>query len=148
VGSAINGAEKNEPCHLDAAGVHDPVVLAPGTSRTPENAGEIAVVQSRQIRAVYAELRRHAGKLVSDREVLVCAASLVELFSDVDEGPVFDLRAGGQSIGQWALDVAFADGGWRVMGYETALEEAIEAEEEKERWLHCGLARYHLEMTE
>ena len=70
--------------------------------------------------AVYRELRHSVGQQVPASEVLSCAASLVELFTiDADE-PHFDMRLGGLPFEHQAVDVAFADGGWRVLSLEWA----------------------------
>lgn len=73
-----------------------------------------------RVLAVYRELRQSVGFGVPSSEVLSCAASLVELFSaDADE-PRFDTRLGGLPFEHQAVDVAFADGGWRVLSLEWA----------------------------
>jgi hypothetical protein len=101
----------------------------------------------RLVREVYSEMRRALAGRASPREILESAAALVELFTQPeDDGPQFDLRTGGVPFGQWALDVAFADGGWRVMGYETRLHENLLEEEVHERWLHNGMARMATEL--
>ena len=103
--------------------------------------------KARQIREVFSELRRSIGDRASPRDLLECAASLVELF-DQDEGePNFELRTGGTPFSNWSLDAAFSDGGWRVLGFESANEEQIERDEREERFFHNKLARYALEMA-
>ena len=74
-----------------------------------------------KVRQIYHELRRAVGDKASSREVLKYAHSLVELFSTDVVGPRFDLRIGGLPFENWALDVAYADGGWRVLSYEMDL---------------------------
>jgi len=103
--------------------------------------------KSRQIREVFAELRRSIGDRASPRDLLVCAASLVDLFDQDANEPQFELRTGGTPFAQWSLDAAFADGGWRVLGFEAANEDEIEREERQERFLHNNLARHALEMV-
>ena len=67
-----------------------------------------------QVRAIFHELRRTVGGNASAREILVCADSLVALFSQDDE-PHFDTRVGSLPFENWAMDVAMADGGWRIL---------------------------------
>lgn len=101
----------------------------------------------RLVREVYFEMRRALAGRASSREILESAAALVELFTQPeDDRPQFDLRMGGVPFEQWALDVAFADGGWRVMGYETHLQEDLLEEEAHERWLHNGMVRMAMEL--
>lgn len=74
--------------------------------------------KSAQIKAIYHELRSVVGSRASTQEILQCANSLVELFS-IDEGtPRCDMWTGGISFENWSLDVAIADGGWRIFWYE------------------------------
>ena len=83
--------------------------------------------QSAKVTAVYRELRQAVGIKATAAEALACAASLVELFS-LDGGmPAYDLREGRQPNDMLAVDVALADGGWRIlsrewdqMGWETS----------------------------
>lgn len=101
----------------------------------------------RLVREVYFELRRALAGRASPKEILESAAALVDLFTQPeDSGPQFESRPGGVPFGQWALDMAFADGGWRVMGYETRLEEERQREEAHERWLHNGMVRMAMMM--
>ena len=75
-----------------------------------------------RVRDVFAELRRSVGDRATLRELLGCAAALVELFDRDENEPRFELRTGITPLSQWALDAAFADGGWRVLGHEAANE--------------------------
>lgn len=100
------------------------------------------------VREVYFELRRSMAGRASPREMLESAAALVELFSQPEDyAPAFDLRTGGRAFDEWALDIAFADGGWRVLGHETHLQEELLDEEDHERWIHHGMARLAMEMN-
>jgi len=74
--------------------------------------------ESQQIAAVYLELRRALPGDLSPRLLMACAASLTELFSGAIDEPAFELRSGFTPFGQWSLDSAFADGGWRVLAHE------------------------------
>jgi hypothetical protein len=93
-----------------------------------------------QIRQVYAELRASLGPSVSAHIALELAESIVDLFSIDEEqgGPVFDIRIGGLPFHQWSVDVAMADGGWRLLGYELSQARAIEEQEEWEMVVHRG----------
>jgi len=103
--------------------------------------------RTRQVREVFFELRRSIGGRASPKDLLECAASLVELFDQEEQGPGYDLRVGGTPFMNWALDAAFADGGWRVLGFESANEEEMEREEREERFMHNGMARYAMGMA-
>ncbi|HOW77155.1 MAG TPA: hypothetical protein PK959_14750 [Candidatus Competibacteraceae bacterium] len=67
-----------------------------------------------QIRAVFQELRRTVGDRFTARELLEQAAALVELFTVPEDHSRFELRTGGVPFEEWSLDVAMADGGWRL----------------------------------
>jgi hypothetical protein len=100
------------------------------------------------VREVYFELRRSMAGRATPREMLESAAALVALFTQPEDyGPRFDLRTGGLPFDEWALDTAFADGGWRVLGHETHLQDELLDEEEHERWIHNGMARLAREMN-
>jgi hypothetical protein len=71
-----------------------------------------------QIREVFSELRAALGQRIAPGEALECAAMLVDLFAEDDDGMHFSLRTGGVPFEMRALDVAFADGGWRVLCQE------------------------------
>lgn len=104
--------------------------------------------RSRLVREVYHELRRALAGHTSPQEALESAAALVDLFTLPEEAsPQYDLRTGGLPMGMWPLDVAFADGGWRVMGYETRLLEELEDDENYERRMHNGMARMAMEIN-
>jgi hypothetical protein len=97
-----------------------------------------------RIRRVYAELQRTVGDLATGPELLQAAADLVELVnpSRADDSR-FSLRTGGLPFEQWSLDVAMADGGWRVMSRESEVvrnlfedeRDGISNEIEVEHWL-------------
>ncbi len=74
--------------------------------------------KSAQVNAIYHELREAMGERATQKEVLQCAYSLVELFSTDNAGPRCELRTGGVPFENWSLDAAFADGGWRIFWYE------------------------------
>lgn len=80
--------------------------------------------RARQVREVFSELRTSLGSDVSAAEALECAAALVDLFTEGEDTPGFSLRTGGVPFEMRAVDVALADGGWRVLCQE---------------WNHMGL---------
>jgi hypothetical protein len=73
--------------------------------------------RSQQVRAVFQELRQTVGHLYSARELLEKAATLVDLFTVKDDPSRFELRTGGVPFEEWSLDVAMADGGWRILNH-------------------------------
>lgn len=96
--------------------------------------------RSAQVREVYAELRHVFGGRMSERETLEHTVSLINLFMLEEEDEFrFDLRIGGLPFDQWALDVAMADGGWRVLGREPWLGRDLDEEEEHEQMLYQEL---------
>jgi len=95
-----------------------------------------------QVREIYRELRKSVGDRATSGELIRCAASLVDLFEEQDESPSFSDRTGGVSIEEWPLDVAFADGGWRILSYEIRRRRAIHRDEVREVIMHNGLARF------
>lgn len=74
--------------------------------------------RSQRVVEVYRELRQELA-WASSGDLLACAASLVELWAREDE-PHFDTHVGPAPYEEWAVDAAFADGGWRVLARETA----------------------------
>ena len=60
-----------------------------------------------------------AGSNVPSRDLLEAAGALVELFGKDPNEPNFELRIGGTPFHGWAVDRAFADGGWRVLAIES-----------------------------
>ena len=72
--------------------------------------------QPKQVRQVYAELRRFAPDALTSEELLESSAALVELMNPPESK--FSLRVGGLPFDQWAVDAAMADGGWRILSRE------------------------------
>lgn len=87
-----------------------------------------------RVLAVYRELRLSVGQQVPASEVLSCAASLVELFSDDADEPRFELRVGRLPFEHQPVDVAFADGGWRVLSLEW---DEMGTDDEDASWEHA-----------
>ena len=83
------------------------------------------------IRSIYAELREVAGDVANSAELLKVAAALVEAADPEARGGHRELngRTGGVPFDRWALDVAMADGGWRILRYETELGTRIYGDE-------------------
>ena len=101
--------------------------------------------RSDQVRAVFHELRRTVGDQISSAQVLVCATSLVELFSGSGEDPQFDARMGGLPFSMWGVDRALADA-WRVLEQESVCDEDTIDEISKDLCLHNGFARVTMEV--
>ena len=99
------------------------------------------MTRSQKVREVYRELRLSVQGKVSARELLHCAAALVESYDDDVDHSCFELRSGGLPFECQALDVAFADGGWRVMNYEESRQDELLRSETMEVLMHNGWAR-------
>jgi len=97
---------------------------------------------TQRIREVYRELRQSTPSNVPARELLRCASELVDLFDPEHDSSRFELRTGGLPFENQALDIAFADGGWRVMYFEESRREETLQEEAKELVMHNGWARW------
>jgi hypothetical protein len=70
----------------------------------------------RRILEVYGELRRMAPEHVGSGDLLVCAASLVELFHEEEDADVhFELYKGGVPFDMRGVDVNLSDGGWQIL---------------------------------
>jgi hypothetical protein len=98
--------------------------------------------RSQRVQQIYRELRRAAPGQIPARELVRCAAELVGLYDMDDDTTRFELRTGGIPFENQALDVAFADGGWRVMYYEEACRSAAVEEEARDLAMHNGMARW------
>ena len=102
--------------------------------------------RSQQVRAIFRELRRSVGTRATSKEILECAAALVDLFDNDDRSSGYVDRMGGLPFDNWALDVAMADGGWRILRYETERERGLAEEDEEELRLHNCMARMSMGM--
>ncbi len=99
------------------------------------------MTRSKLIRRVYFELRRSLGSAASPKELLRCAAELVRLHSGKMEGPHLNARGGGIPFSMWPLDSAYADGGWRVLRYESSFDHERSREEALDLKMRNELAR-------
>ncbi|MBZ4195038.1 MAG: hypothetical protein LAE24_12165 [Candidatus Contendobacter sp.] len=70
-----------------------------------------------QVRATFQELRRAVGDQFSAGELLARAASLVDLFTVNDDPFRLEPLEDREPFEEWSLDVAMADGGWRILNY-------------------------------
>lgn len=93
-----------------------------------------------QVRAIFQELRRTVGDRFSARDLLEQAATLVDLFTVPEDNTRFELRTGGVPFEEWSLDVAMADGGWRILNYEYRRNPTLWAEEASDVIAHNGWA--------
>ena len=75
------------------------------------------------VREIYAELRRVAEPDLSASELLRVAAEIAEALRESTGEPSKHLTyyTGGVPFDRWSLDRAMADGGWRILRYETEL---------------------------
>lgn len=75
------------------------------------------------VREIYAELRRVAEPDLSASELLRAAAEIAEALRESTGEPDNHLTyyTGGVPFDRWCLDRAMADGGWRILRYETEL---------------------------
>ncbi len=71
-----------------------------------------------KVRRVFAELRQALGGDVPAGELLQLAAKLVNATHPQDERDYGDLASPRQTFDELPLDMAFADGGWRIMARE------------------------------
>jgi hypothetical protein len=101
--------------------------------------------KSAKVKAVFEELSDVAGETVPSGDLLILAASMVDV-SDVDYlAPAANDREYGTPFDLWSLDSAFADGGWRVMCRQDNFEHLLEDEDAKEMRIHAGLLRFQRE---
>lgn len=120
-------------------------VCPPSTPSTdPVLEGYTRMNRPKRVRQVYAELQLAVGDLATASELLQAAADIVALLDPaVPAAPQFRLHVGGLPFEQWALDVAMADGGWRVMSHESDVirplfdveRDAVSDQIEFEHWM-------------
>ncbi len=75
------------------------------------------------VRTIYTELRSVADADVSAAELLRAASEIAEAYHSTtrDHDPGLTYYTGGIPFDLWAVDRAMADGGWRILRYESAL---------------------------
>ena len=75
------------------------------------------------VRKIYAELRTVADEDVGAAELLRAASKLADFYHSTTRGrdPGLTYYTGGIPFDRWALDRAMADGGWRILRYESEL---------------------------
>jgi hypothetical protein len=75
------------------------------------------------VRRIYAELRVAAPATISSAELLHAANEIAEAYASRDRNSRANATyyTGSTPFECWALDRAMADGGWRVLGYESGL---------------------------
>jgi hypothetical protein len=74
-----------------------------------------------KVRKVYHELRTTLGSELSELEALQTAAMLVELFEKDDALFGASINEQRATFDELPLDVAMADGGWRVLSRERSI---------------------------
>jgi hypothetical protein len=97
--------------------------------------------RTQRVREVYRELKASTMGDVPKGELLRCASELVDLCDKDTDHSRFELRQGGLPFDCQALDVAFADGGWRVMYHEASRLDELRREEAMDLVFHNGLTR-------
>ena len=100
------------------------------------------MTRTQKVREIYRELRFSMPGEVPGSELLRCAAEIVELCDEDTDSSRFELRLGGIPFDCQALDVAFADGGWRVMQFEESRRQEANHEEANELNMHNGWVRW------
>lgn len=93
----------------------------------------------RQVREIFFELRRTLGAQVSSRDLLELAAAVVERFHGDDDDGTNGHESGAYPFDCRPVDVALADGGWRVMAWETRRGMALTEEDSESRMLSSRL---------
>jgi hypothetical protein len=76
------------------------------------------VTRAEQVRRIYVELRRTVSADVSSRDLLRLAAFVVASNAPIIEFDDEPERQDDRSLLHQPLDVAFSDGGWKVMYFE------------------------------
>jgi hypothetical protein len=74
-----------------------------------------------KVRQIYAELRSVLGDEMTSQEVLQTAALLVDLFEENKSFNNFGLREQRATFDEMPVDVAFSDGGWKVLSKVTPM---------------------------
>ncbi len=103
--------------------------------------------RSSKVRAVYHELRIALGDQVSAKEALRSAARMVELFDADDALFGASVREQRANFDELPVDVAVADGGWRVLSKERGIINAEFGGEEMDIRTRTRLRNYGLELA-
>ena len=100
-----------------------------------------------KVRKVYRELRAVLGADISAKEALRSAAMLVDLYETDGAAHGANFREQRPTFDELPVDVAIADGGWRVMARETSILHAEFGGEEIDVRKQMNLRNYGLEMA-
>jgi len=85
-----------------------------------------------KVREVYLELRRALGTTVSSRELLSCAAQLVEVADARPHDKGQDSRTGRVAFDELPLDVLFDQWAWRLVSQGFESDDEVVANEHHE----------------
>ena len=114
----------HEPCNL-LCPVSQISRRGQGRKLAPRAGQELEAEMDRPtvVREIYAELRRVADPDCSASELLRAAAEIAEALrqSTGESGTGLTYYTGGVPFDRWSVDRAMADGGWRILRYETEL---------------------------
>jgi hypothetical protein len=100
-----------------------------------------------KIRRVYKELRDTLGSEISSYEALKSSALLVELFDDRDDTSFVRLAEARPTFDELPLDLAFADGGWRVMKRESNWVSGLYSEDLQDQKVNRRLKHLGMELA-
>ena len=99
-----------------------------------------------KIRSIYEELKHSIGIEHSDKDLLLLASDIVSNYEkSTDKTPNFSLRLGYIPFEQQELPDVFADGGWKVMSYETELMTHFYADHRDEISDNMGITHWFRE---
>lgn len=110
---------------------------------------DIGMRRSLKTKAVYQELRKSLGETLSPKQALEFADDLVELYSQDESNPHFDLRTGGVRFFERDLDSVMADGGWSLLSKtepDIWQHEEVDRYEIQSAWLRSGVSDQFLSM--
>jgi len=100
-----------------------------------------------KIGRIYQELRATLGNEYPAHELLRSAAKLVEIVEDdfaASGADVYEPRA---TVDERPLDMAIADGGWKVLARESAWLQRIDGDDTQSNRTKMRLRNYGLEMA-
>lgn len=96
--------------------------------------------KSKKVRGVYEVLKEAVGDDMSSREVLRCAALLVEAEEDSLYEPVVNLNVGPPPISELPLNVIFEHMSWKLINREMQWEDDYIPRESQEELLEQCIA--------